>query len=239
MSVHIERVGDDILIRGIENYRIEQIFDCGQTFRFEPERADDGKVTVRGVALGRELVLEQSGDSVTVRNMTEEVSDIYGGEKPTHHTLRVLLLAIFILFLIPAMLFLMIIGDSVLNYVAQFLPITVEFISFWTKARFLSMGFALILLTSAVYYLSPSQPPKWRYIFPGALLSTSFWMLYSVFFSYYVDHMGNYSVIYGSIGAIIAFLIWLNLSLTALLLGAVFNQALRETAAHEKLSSEI
>ena len=72
-----------------------------------------------------------------------------------------------------------------------------------------------------------------------ALLSTSFWMLYSVFFSYYVDHMGNYSVIYGSIGAIIAFLIWLNLSLTALLLGAVFNQALRETAAHEKLSSEI
>ena len=171
--------------------------------------------------------------------MTEEVSDIYGGEKPTHHTLRVLLLAIFILFLIPAMLFLMIIGDSVLNYVAQFLPITVEFISFWTKARFLSMGFALILLTSAVYYLSPSQPPKWRYIFPGALLSTSFWMLYSVFFSYYVDHMGNYSVIYGSIGAIIAFLIWLNLSLTALLLGAVFNQALREPAAHEKLSSEI
>ena len=71
--------------------------------------------------------------------------------------------------------------------------------------------------------------------FSGALLSTSFWMLYSVFFSYYVDHMGNYSVIYGSIGAIIAFLIWLNLSLTALLLGAVFNQALRETAAHEKL----
>ena len=101
------------------------------------------------------------------------------------------------------------------------------------------MGFALILLTSAVYYLSPCQPPKWRYIFPGALLSTSFWMLYSVFFSYYVDHMGNYSVIYGSIGAIIAFLIWLNLSLTALLLGAVFNQALRETAAYEKLSSEI
>ncbi len=107
------------------------------------------------------------------------------------------------------------------------------------KIATFGMGFALILLTSAVYYLSPSQPPKWRYIFPGALLSTSFWMLYSVFFSYYVDHMGNYSVIYGSIGAIIAFLIWLNLSLTALLLGAVFNQALRETAAHEKLSSEI
>ena len=166
-----------------------------------------------------------------VKNMTDEISDIYGSEKPAHHTLRVLLLSIFILFLIPAMLVLMIIGESVLRYVAQFLPITAEFISFWTKARFLPMGLALILLTSAIYYLSPSHPPHWRYVFPGAFLSTSFWMLYSVIFSYYVDHMGNYSVIYGSIGAIIAFLIWLNLSLTALLVGAVFNQALRESAA--------
>lgn len=41
-------------------------------------------------------------------------------------------------------------------------------------------------------------------------------------------------MIYGSIGAIIAFLIWLNLSLTALLLGAVFNQALLlNLPAHE------
>ena len=37
-----------------------------------------------------------------VKNMTDEVSDIYGGEKPVHHTLRVLLLSIFILFLIFA-----------------------------------------------------------------------------------------------------------------------------------------
>ena len=174
-----------------------------------------------------------------VRNMTEEVSDIYGGEKPTHHTLRVLLLAIFILFLIPAMLFLMIIGDSVLNYVAQFLPITVEFISFWTKARFPFHGLCADSVDLGSVLSFAESAAEVAVYFPGALLSTSFWMLYSVFFSYYVDHMGNYSVIYGSIGAIIAFLIWLNLSLTALLLGAVFNQALRETAAHEKLSSEI
>lgn len=165
-----------------------------------------------------------------VRSMTEEVSDIYGGEKPVHHTLRVLLLSLFILFLIPALLLLMVIGESMLQWVAQFLPISLEFIAFWAKVRFLPMAFALILLTSAIYYLSPNQPPKWRYILPGAFLSTGFWMLYSVGFSYYVDHMGNYSVIYGSIGAIIAFLIWLNLSLTTILLGAVFNAALRRTA---------
>ena len=144
------------------------------------------------------------------------------------HTKRIIILSAFMVVLIPAMLILMIIGESVLDFVAQFLPITKEFISVWTKARFLPMAAALILLISAIYYFSPNQPPAWKYIFPGAFLSTLLWLIYSFAFSYYVDNMGNYSVIYGSIGAIIAFLIWLNWSLTALLFGAVFNQALRE-----------
>lgn len=163
-----------------------------------------------------------------VKNLTDEVSDIYGEEKPVGHTKRILLLSILILILIPAMLVLMIIGENVLNLVAQFFPITGEFISVWTKARFVPMAAALILLISAIYYFSPNRPPAWKFILPGALFSTALWMIYSCAFSYYVDNMGNYSVIYGSIGAIIAFLIWLNWSMTALLLGAVFNQALRE-----------
>ena len=163
-----------------------------------------------------------------VKNMTDEVSDIYEDGKPVGHTKRVILLYLLILVLIPVMLTLLIIGESVLGFVSEFLPITREFIALWTKVRFLPMAVALLLLTSAVYYFSPNQPPAWRHILPGALLSTTAWMGYSLFFAYYVDNMGNYSVIYGSIGAIIAFLIWLNWSLTALLFGAVCNQALRK-----------
>lgn len=163
-----------------------------------------------------------------VKNLTDEVSDIYGEEKPIGHTKRILLLSLLILILIPTMLILMIIGERVLSLVAQYFPITVEFIAIWTKARFLPMAIALILLISAIYYFSPNRPPAWQFILPGAFLSTALWMVYSIGFSYYVDHMGNYSVIYGSIGAIIAFLIWINWSMTALLVGALFNQALRE-----------
>lgn len=163
-----------------------------------------------------------------VKNMTDEVSDIYEGGKPVGHTRRVILLSLFILVLIPVLLIALLIGESVLNFAAEFIPITREVISLWTKLRFLPMAILLLMLTSAVYYFSPNQPPAWRHIFPGALLSSAAWMGYSLFFSYYVDHMGNYSLIYGSLGAIIAFLIWLNWSLTALLFGAVFNQALRK-----------
>ncbi|MBQ9092305.1 MAG: YihY/virulence factor BrkB family protein [Anaerotignum sp.] len=165
-----------------------------------------------------------------VKNMTAEVADIYGEEKQKvkGRLARVFVLYILILVFIPAMFLLLIVGEGLLNFVAQFLPITLEFISFWNKIRFLPLALALILLTYAVYALYPAKRPGWRYVLPGALLSTAAWMCYSLFFAHYVNNMGNYSVIYGSIGAIIVFLIWLNWSLTALLVGAVFNQALRE-----------
>ena len=165
-----------------------------------------------------------------VKNMTEEVADIYGDEKMKvkGHLARVFFLYLIILVFIPVLFILVIIGEGVLGFVAQFLPITMEFIALWNKLRFLPMALALIFLTSAVYALSPAKRPGWKFVLPGALLSTAAWMAYSLFFAHYVNNMGNYSVVYGSIGAIIVFLIWLNWSLTALLTGAVFNQALRE-----------
>ena len=168
-----------------------------------------------------------------VKNMTTEVADIYGEEKQKvkGHLARVFFLYILILVFIPIVFILLIIGEGVLDFIFQYLPVlplTEEIILLWDKLRFLPMALGLILLTSAVYALSPAKRPGWRYVLPGALLSTAAWMCYSLFFAHYGNNMGNYSVIYGSIGAIIVFLIWLNWSLTALLTGAVFNQALRE-----------
>ena len=168
-----------------------------------------------------------------VKNMTTEVADIYGEEKQKvkGHLARVFFLYILILVFIPIVFILLIIGEGVLDFIFQYLPVlplTEEIILLWDKLRFLPMALGLILLTSAVYALSPAKRPGWRYVLPGARLSTAAWMCYSLFFAHYVNNMGNYSVIYGSIGAIIVFLIWLNWSLTALLTGAVFNQALRE-----------
>mgnify|MGYP000850113403 FL=1 len=74
--MRIEQVGSDIELRGVENYRIAQIFDCGQTFRFDPAVHEDGSVTVGGIALGRVLELEQRGDNVTIRNMSVDELDV-------------------------------------------------------------------------------------------------------------------------------------------------------------------
>lgn len=165
-----------------------------------------------------------------VKNMTAEVADIYEDPPSRKHLLRVFFLYVIILVSIPLMVFLLILGENVLDFISGFLPITREFITHWNKFRFIPMSIALMLLTSAVYVLSPASRPGWRYVVPGAVLSAAAWMAFSIFFAYYVNNMGHYSVIYGSIGAIIVFLMWLNWSMTALLFGAVFNQALRSSA---------
>ncbi|MCS7036860.1 MAG: YihY/virulence factor BrkB family protein [Saprospiraceae bacterium] len=58
---------------------------------------------------------------------------------------------------------------------------------------------------------------------PGAMLATLLSILVSWGFSFYVDNFGSYNKVYGSIGALIAFMIWLQLNCAILLIGFELN----------------
>lgn len=164
-----------------------------------------------------------------VSNLMEAINDIYGEEKSGSHSIRTAILTALTIVLIPAMLLLLLLGKRVLGFVGEYIPISAEFITGWSRMRFVPMAAALLFMLSAVYFFSPSKIQKVRYILPGAVLSMVVWILFSLIFSYYVDHMGRYSIIYGSIGVIIALLVWMDWSMITMLMGAVFNVALKET----------
>lgn len=164
-----------------------------------------------------------------VSNLMEAINDIYGEEKSSSHSIRTAILTALTIVLIPAMLLLLLLGERVLGFIGEYIPISAEFITGWSRMRFVPMAAALLFMLSAVYFFSPSKIQKARYILPGAILSMGVWMLFSLIFSYYVDHVGRYSIIYGSIGVIIALLVWMDWSMIAMLMGAVFNVALKET----------
>lgn len=164
-----------------------------------------------------------------VSNLMEAINDIYGEEKSGSHSIRTAILTALTIVLIPAMLFLLLLGERVLGFIGEYIPISAEFITGWSRMRFVPMAAALLFMLSAVYFFSPSKIQKARYILPGAVLSMGVWMLFSLIFSYYVDHVGRYSIIYGSIGVIIALLVWMDWSMIAMLMGAVFNVALKKT----------
>ncbi len=84
---------------------------------------------------------------------------------------------------------------------------------------------AISLGNFLLYRFGPDLPPEMRKspIWPGALIATGLWMGTTVGFVWYVRNLANYNVMYGSIGAVIALLVWLYLLMFSSLLGCEYN----------------
>ena len=67
---------------------------------------------------------------------------------------------------------------------------------------------------------------RWRETLPGATIATLSWFLATLLFGWYVMRFANYSIVYGSLGAGIATLVWLYMVSLSILIGAEFNAQL-------------
>ena len=99
----------------------------------------------------------------------------------------------------------------------------------------------LVVVVSGIWVLyrfapnGPGRRVKW--LSPGAVLAVLVWSAGSWAFSYYLANFGNYNQIYGSIGAVIALLMFLYITIFVVLLGATLNAEL-SVAAREAASEE-
>ncbi len=90
-------------------------------------------------------------------------------------------------------------------------------------ARYLIALGTTVLVTGLLYYFGPNRPMKLRTVWGGAFLVTALWLLATSGFAWYVRHMANYNVVYGSLGAVIAMVIWMYLLSAIALYGCEFN----------------
>lgn len=90
-------------------------------------------------------------------------------------------------------------------------------------ARYAVAFSSMILVTMLLYYFGPYRRQSFRALFPGAALATVLWMLATIGFGWYVRHMAHYNVMYGSVGASIALLVWMYLIAAIALVGCEFN----------------
>jgi len=82
---------------------------------------------------------------------------------------------------------------------------------------------ATVVVTSILYYFGPNRPMKWRNVWPGAVLATVLWLPATGGFGWYVGHLANYNVLYGSVAAGIVLLVWMYLLAVIALLGCEYN----------------
>jgi membrane protein len=94
----------------------------------------------------------------------------------------------------------------------------------------------LVLLFAFVYWIGPNRElPEWKWMSPGALLGVVGWIVASLAFTLYVQNFGNYdNGTYAGLGGVIVFMLWLQISMLILLVGAEFNAEVeRLKAQHE------
>ncbi len=87
-----------------------------------------------------------------------------------------------------------------------------------------AVAFATTVTVSAtLYYFGPYRRQRWRYVWPGAILATLLWLGATSGFAWYARNIGHYNVMYGSVGAGIALLVWMYLLAIIALIGCEFN----------------
>lgn len=96
------------------------------------------------------------------------------------------------------------------------------------------MGAGVLVGLALLYRYGPNRtPPRWAWVFAGAVLATVVWTLASLLFSLYVENLGRFNKTYGTLGSVIVLVLWLFISAFAILLGAELNAELERQTAQD------
>jgi membrane protein len=88
---------------------------------------------------------------------------------------------------------------------------------------------AIMIATALVYYFGPNRKQSFVHVLPGAALATVLWLLSTLAVGWYIRNITNFNVLYGSVGAGLALLVWSYVLALITLFGCEFNAA-RENA---------
>ncbi|RTL69215.1 MAG: YihY/virulence factor BrkB family protein, partial [Hyphomicrobiales bacterium] len=92
----------------------------------------------------------------------------------------------------------------------------------------------VLFALAALYRYGPSRTrPQWRWVSWGSGIAGTIWLGASLILSWYVSNFGNYNATYGSLGAVIGFMIWIWISTMIVLLGGEINAEMEHQTARD------
>ena len=89
--------------------------------------------------------------------------------------------------------------------------------------KYIAIVLLFLLATCSVYYYVPAINDKWPFFSAGAVVATLLIFLVSWLFSLYIRIFDTYNHFYGSIGALVGMMIWLDFISMILILGFEIN----------------
>ncbi|MCK8494019.1 MULTISPECIES: YihY/virulence factor BrkB family protein [Spirosoma] len=136
-------------------------------------------------------------------------------------------LTIILAFALVLAIVVLIVGGVVSDYLLHFgILNNAVFVNLLALGRYLLVFAVFVAAVSVIYHFGPDVRMKWAFVAPGAITASVLIVLTTLGFSFYVSNFGSYNKVYGSIGTLIALMIWINLVSLLLIIGFEMNVAL-------------
>jgi membrane protein len=169
---------------------------------------------------------------------TNGINTIIEGFNSTYHGMesrswfRQRLLAVFLLIVISFMVIILIslsiIGGHVMKWLVReeilmdsFTIIIIQVI------RWILIVAIFLFTNSFLYYLAPAGKRQFKFISAGSTLSAVLLILTTYGFNFYIENFGRYNALYGSIGTLLVFMLWIFFNSNIVLIGFELNASIR------------
>ncbi|QIB68360.1 YihY/virulence factor BrkB family protein [Aminipila butyrica] len=130
-------------------------------------------------------------------------------------------------------LIILVYGELIIEVVAAALMNTIgahyEINMFWLFIRWPVTMALYFLMVSYSYYILPSQRLAFKQIMPGSIFASVGMLVVTFGYKIYTDYMSNYNILYGSMAAIVAVMMWFFFLAWALVLGILCNKVWADT----------
>ncbi len=187
-----------------------------------------GLAAVIGIAAG---LWSASSYIAAFMRASNAIYDVPEG-RPAWKTLPIRLgVTIVMMVLLIAAAFIVVVTGGLARHVGQVLGIGSVALTVWNIAKWPVLLLIVSLMLAILYWASPNAKQGFRWLSPGSVIAVLGWLIASGLFALYVANFGHYNKVYGSIAAIIIFLIWMWISNSVVLFGAEFNAELQRGRA--------
>jgi len=100
----------------------------------------------------------------------------------------------------------------------------------WDLAKIPVILVVVSFMFAFLYWAAPNvKQPGFKFLSPGGVVALVIWVIASLLFAVYVANFASYNKTYGSLGGVVAFLVWLWITNIAILFGAEFNAELQRS----------
>jgi membrane protein len=118
----------------------------------------------------------------------------------------------------------LVLTGPVVSAIAEPVGIGSTAVDLWNIAKWPVMAAIFLLAIAVLYYATPNVKLRaFRWVTPGSLVAIVVWVVASALFAFYVANFGSYDKTYGTLGGLIALLIWFWITNLAILFGHQLN----------------